>query len=171
MAEAEPSDFFGSSPWRDCFSCELQIPRTRPNELARCSGGGKRALFLVLGSYTPTPVRALGAQCIRRAQSTNHENSETPKPKLRNLPSEVRYRPKLRNSETETPKLTETNTQDCDQPRWDSRWDCRWGCDTDPMGLRYSPDGTAIQPRWDCDTQTQVGGWRGWWIAGWAVWS
>ena len=30
------------------------------------------------------------------------------------------------------------------------------------MGLQYSPDGTAIQPRWDCDTQTQAWGLCGW---------
>jgi hypothetical protein len=33
----------------------------------------------------------------------------------------------------------------------------RWDCDTAPMGLRYSPDGTAvaapIQPRGDCDNR------------------
>jgi len=55
--------------------------------------------------------------------SVEHEprelrNSET---KLRNLPSEVRYRPKLRHSETETPKLTETNTQEGQAPEMASR--------------------------------------------------
>ena len=91
-------------------NCKYQ-EQDHTTEPARCSGEGNRALleFLVLTPQHEPGRSELSVYVERRA--TDHEDSETPKPKLRNLPSEVRYRPKLRNSETETPKFTETNTQ------------------------------------------------------------
>jgi len=66
-------------------NCKYQ-EQDHMTEPARCSGEGNRALleFLVLTPQHEPGRSELSVYVERRA--TDHENSETPKPKLRNLP-------------------------------------------------------------------------------------